>query len=239
MKKYVLLRLAAILCAGALMPALGRADEIPKAAWRRPLGAPLANPGVRKNKVDIDDGYWQGAPVGGFGAGTFSRTYRGDFARWHIKAAVHKYETVFANQFAMFQKSEGDPEGTARVLMNGHPSDGQLSSWQWDYPVGAGDYAALFPKSWYDYRWDKFPAHVTLEQFSPVLPDNYASPAIRSPYIDGTRKTLRIAQSQFPCCSRGPTWSGGFAPSRATSRARQVRAITIALSASTWHRAAR
>ena len=36
---------------------------------------------------DIDDGYWQGVPVGGIGAGTFSRSYRGDFARWHIKAA--------------------------------------------------------------------------------------------------------------------------------------------------------
>ena len=32
---------------------------------------------------------------------------------------------------------------------------------------------ALFPKSWYDYKWDNFPAHVVLEQFSPVLPNNY------------------------------------------------------------------
>jgi non-lysosomal glucosylceramidase len=57
--------------------------------------------------------------------------------------------------------------------MAGHPKGGELSSWSWDYPVGAGDYAALYPKSWYDYRWDKFPAHVVLEQYSPVLPDNY------------------------------------------------------------------
>ena len=59
-------------------------DSIPKAAWKRPLGQPLTNPGGRKpNLTDmIDDGYWQGAPVGGFGAGTLSRTYRGDFARW-------------------------------------------------------------------------------------------------------------------------------------------------------------
>jgi non-lysosomal glucosylceramidase len=121
----------------------------------------------------IDDGYWQGAPVGGFGAGTFSRTYRGDFARWHIKAGVHKYETVWANQFAMYQKVEGAAEGVAQALTAGHPSNGQLKSWQWDYPAGAGDYYSLYPKSWYDYRWDKFPAHVTLEQFSPVLPDNY------------------------------------------------------------------
>ena len=172
MKKHLPLFLA-VFSASCAAPLTCLGDEIPKIAWRRPLGQPLDHPGVRKNNVDIDDGYWQGAPVGGFGAGTFSRTYRGDFARWHIKAAVHKYETVFANQFAMFQKSEGDTEGIARVLMNGHPSDAQLSSWQWDYPVGAGEYASLYPKSWYDYKWGKFPAHVVLEQFSPVLPDNY------------------------------------------------------------------
>ena len=89
---------------------------IPKAAWRRPLGQPLANPGVKRNANDIDDGYWQGAPVGGFGAGTFSRTYRGDFARWHIKAGVHKYQTVYSNQFAMFQQVEGDPRESRKVL---------------------------------------------------------------------------------------------------------------------------
>ncbi len=111
--------------------------------------------------------------MGGFGAGTFSRSYRGDFARWHIKAGVHKYQPVYADQFALYERSEGDAGGTAQVLMNGHPDGGQLSSWQWDYPVGAGDYAALYPKSWFDYRWKKFPAPVTLEQFSPVIPGNY------------------------------------------------------------------
>jgi non-lysosomal glucosylceramidase len=148
-------------------------DAIPRAAWRRPLGLPLENPGVNRSPGGIDDGYWQGAPVGGFGAGTFSRSYRGDFARWHIKAGVHKYQPVYADQFAVYERSEGDANGTAQVLMNGHPDGGQLSSWQWDYPVGAGDYAALYPKSWFDYRWKKFPAHVTLEQFSPVIPGNY------------------------------------------------------------------
>jgi non-lysosomal glucosylceramidase len=122
---------------------------IPKAAWRRPLGQALANPGVKRNATDIDDGYWQ-------------RTYRGDFARWHIKAGVHKYETVNANQFAMFQQVEGEPAGFAQVLMTDHPKDGALASWNWDYPAGAGEYAALYPKSWFDYKSDKFPAHVTL-----------------------------------------------------------------------------
>jgi non-lysosomal glucosylceramidase len=151
-------------------------DGIPRVAWKRPLGEPLANAGTRKPALAasiIDDGYWQGAPVGGLGAGTFSRTYRGDFSRWHLKGGVHKYETVYANQFALYEKSDGSSESVAQALVNDHPKRGELSSWKWDYPVGAGDYYSLYPKSWYDYRWDKFPAHVTLEQFSPILPDNY------------------------------------------------------------------
>jgi len=158
-------------------PASSRAgNDIPKAAWKRPLGAPLEHPGTKKPALDgghIDDGYWQGAPVGGFGAGTFSRTYRGDFARWHVQGGIHKYKTVDGNQFAMFQKSDGDAEGFAQVLAAYHPRSNSLRAWKWDYPVGAGDYSALYPKSWFDYRSEKFPAHVVLEQFSPILPDNY------------------------------------------------------------------
>ena len=71
-------------------------DAIPEAAWHRPIGQPLANAGTRKPTLPdlIDDGYWQGAPVGGFGAGTFSRSYRGDFSRWHVKTGAHKYEAA-------------------------------------------------------------------------------------------------------------------------------------------------
>src|SRR5579863_1045774 len=173
MKKHLSLILVAVSALFVAPPFSCLGDEIPKIAWRRPLGQPLDHPGVRKNNVDIDDGYWQGSPVGGFGAGTFSRTYRGDFARWHIKSGVHKYVSVPGNQFAMFQQVAGESQGVAQVLTNDHPKNRELSSWKWDYPVGAGEYAALFPKSWLDYKWDKFPAHVVLEQFSPVLPDNY------------------------------------------------------------------
>ena len=94
-------------------------DEIPKAAWKRPIGLPLENPGGKKPTLDaghIDDGYWQGAPVGGFGAGTILPHLSRRFARWHMKGGVHKYQTVCANQFAMYQKSEGSSEGVAQVL---------------------------------------------------------------------------------------------------------------------------
>jgi len=176
MKTVQRLSLAVILVCLFVAPLSFAGDSIPKAAWKRGIGVPLENAGGRKPALAasgmIDDGYWQGAPVGGFGSGTFSRTYRGDFSRWHIKSGVHKYQTVWSNQFAMYQKSEGG-DSVAQVLTATHPEKGTLDSWKWDYPVGAGDYYSLYPKSWYDYRWDKFPAHVVLEQFSPVLPNNY------------------------------------------------------------------
>ena len=135
MKKQAFLLGLVLLSTISLSLSAGAQDVIPKAAWRRPIGLPLENPGVKRDSGDIDDGYWQGAPVGGFGSGTFSRTYRGDFARWHIKAGVHKYEVSYANEFAMFQQSEGESTGTAQVLLTDHPHHGELGSWNWDYPV--------------------------------------------------------------------------------------------------------
>src|SRR5258707_7456806 len=136
MKKHWLLLLVATSAFCTALPLARGADGIPKIAWRRPIGQPLEGPGVRKNKTDIDDGYWQGAPVGGFGAGTFSRTYRGDFARWHIKSGVHKYAPGYANQFAMFQHVAGEPARTARGRMTDHPKNGETSTWQSDTHIG-------------------------------------------------------------------------------------------------------
>jgi len=163
---FLLICLMGSLCAQA-------GDQIPTIAWRRPIGQPLANPGGRKPELTIiDDGYWQGAPVGGLGAGTFSRTYRGNFERWHVKAGIHKYQNVPANQFAVFVQPEGG-KPLAQVLSTQKPEDNTLSSWNWSYPVGGGEYAALYPKSWFAYKSPQLPVTLTLEQFSPILPDNY------------------------------------------------------------------
>src|SRR5438105_12649068 len=135
-------------------------DNIPSAAWRIPIGQAPTNPGGRKPELspagNIDDGYWQGAPVGGFGAGTFSRSYRGHYERWHVKAGVHKYEDVPANQFAVFVQPEGGV-GVAQVLATGKPKNGQLSAWNWSYPAGSGEYAALYPKSCLAYQSPQLP----------------------------------------------------------------------------------
>src|SRR5689334_16330665 len=170
--KKLLIAACALLFA-LLCPLILRADDnIPRAAWRIPIGQPPANPGGHKPEIsNIDDGYWQGAPVGGFGAGTFSRSYRGHFERWHVKAGVHKYEDVAANQFAVFVQPEGG-DAVAQVLAT-DKANGQLSAWNWSYPAGSGEYAALYPKSWFEYQSPKLPIKLTVEQFSPVLPNNY------------------------------------------------------------------
>ncbi|GAC1658930.1 MAG: GH116 family glycosyl hydrolase [Acidobacteriaceae bacterium] len=151
-------------------------DHIPAAAWRIPIGQAPANPGGRKPELDpssnIDDGYWQGAPLGGLGAGTFSRSYRGNFERWHLKAGIHKYQDVPANQFAVFVQPEGG-QPFAQVLATGKPKAGALSAWNWSYPAGSGEYAAAYPKSWFAYKSPQLPINLTVEQFSPVLPNNY------------------------------------------------------------------
>lgn len=169
--KHLFLAFAILLC--VCVPAVAD-DQIPKAAWRISIGQPPPNPGGRKPSLPgvIDDGYWQGAPVGGFGAGTFSRSYRGNFERWHIKAGIHKFEDIPANQFAVFVQPEGGPS-KAVVLSTGKPTDGSLTGWNWSYPAGAGEYAALYPKSWFAYDPQQLGIKLTVEQFSPLLPNDY------------------------------------------------------------------
>lgn len=149
-------------------------DKIPAAAWTRPIGKPLPNAGGKKPEISgmIDDGYWQGAPVGGFGAGTFSRSYRGNFERWHLKAGTHKYQNVAANQFSVYAQRSGQ-QPYAQALTTDKPAGNALASWKWNYPVGAGEYAALYPKSWFQYKTPEMPVELTVEQFSPIIPDNY------------------------------------------------------------------
>ena len=89
-----------------------------------------------------------------------------------MKAGVHKYQDVPPNQFAVFEQAEGE-KPIARVLATGKPEHGELSAWDWSYPVGAGEYAALYPKSWFAYKSQQLPVTLTLEQFSPILPNNY------------------------------------------------------------------
>jgi len=44
----------------------------------------------------------QGMPLGGMGAGSIGRGWRGDFRRWMMRPGKFFYKTVFADQFTLF-----------------------------------------------------------------------------------------------------------------------------------------
>ncbi|HDN80845.1 MAG TPA: bile acid beta-glucosidase, partial [Chloroflexi bacterium] len=162
---------------GGKMPSKPIAEErppgVPSAAWAYPIGLAPQKFSHKSEHVSypmIDDGPFQGLPLGGFGAGSIGRTYRGDFARWHLDVGRHRYEPIPACQFSAFM-DDGEHK-IAQVLWTEAPR-GVLSAWRWRYPVGAGTYYALFPRAWFDYRWEEFPVHLTMRHFSPVIPHNY------------------------------------------------------------------
>ena len=49
------------------------------------------------------------------------------------------------------------------MLATGKPKNGQLSAWNWSYPAGSGEYAALYPKSWFAYQSPQLPIKLTVE----------------------------------------------------------------------------
>jgi non-lysosomal glucosylceramidase len=144
--------------------------DIPSVAWSRGIGLPFDQAGhPYEESTKIDDGPWAGLPLGGLGAGAIGRTYRGDFACWHLDIGSHRFESLPANQFSVFVAQGGQTQ--AHVLAPLRPQ--LLPEWNWDLPPGGGAYYALFPKAWYVYQWDALPVRLTQKQFSPVIPGNY------------------------------------------------------------------
>ncbi len=118
----------------------------------------------------INDGHNQGVPIGGLGAGSIGRTYRGDFARWHLNVGEHVYHPSIPNQFHLFIRRDG--ERLARTL-NPRPSAPVLSSWGWGLEPHRATYHALFPRAWTVYDYADWGLQLTCEQISPVIGHNY------------------------------------------------------------------
>ncbi|MGB3653821.1 MAG: GH116 family glycosyl hydrolase, partial [Rivularia sp. (in: cyanobacteria)] len=130
---------------------------------------------VRKAS-NIDDGPWQGMPLGGFGAGCIGRSSRGDFNLWHIDGGEHTFGNIPGCQFSVFESSKSsNNKNVAYALFTEANSDG-MTAWNF-YPqsksaADTGTYHALYPRSWFVYE-NVFQAQLTCEQFSPIWADNY------------------------------------------------------------------
>jgi non-lysosomal glucosylceramidase len=156
-------------CQDQAASAFKRPDSIPQAAWARSMGTACEETGEPYTWHVVDDPVWAGAPLGGMGAGSIGRSYRGDFSRWHLNIGTHTYKPFSACQFSLY--TDDGSTAQAHVLSPYKPAD--LSEWNWDMPEQAGTYYALYPKSWYVYHWDELPVELVQKQFSPVIPGNY------------------------------------------------------------------
>jgi non-lysosomal glucosylceramidase len=153
-------------------------QPIPACAWKRSIAHGWEQPYTVRYASNLDDGPWQGMPLGGFGAGCIGRSHRGDFNLWHIDGGEHVFQAIPACQFSIFEQVAGEAAQTY-ALCTEPPSDQTLATWQW-YPAeseaaGTGDsgtYHALYPRSWFVYR-HVFQAELVCEQFSPIWAQNY------------------------------------------------------------------
>jgi non-lysosomal glucosylceramidase len=155
---------------------------IPRQAWRRGIGVPCPDVGYpRVDQPMVDDGEWAGVPIGGLGTGSIGRTFRGDFARWHLEVGQHRFEPVAADGFSLYvgpASDTADGGGTATVLSAYRPPE--LPAWGWSLPVGGGTYHALFPRAWQTFDPEESGLGVRLvgEQLSPVIAADFERSAL-------------------------------------------------------------
>ncbi|MEA2622399.1 MAG: non-lysosomal glucosylceramidase, partial [Chloroflexota bacterium] len=89
---------------------------------------------------------------------------------WHLEVGRHRFAPSELCQFSLYvERADGSRE--SHVLSTLRPDETQ--GWSFDYPLAAGEYAALFPRAWLTYDWEALPVRLTQTQLSPVLPHNY------------------------------------------------------------------
>jgi hypothetical protein len=117
--KFRLAKCAALLlitfCA---LSSLWAGDAIPRIAWKRGIGAPCAarQPGTRKPALTdlTDDGYWQGAPVGGFGSGTWFRSPEAYEIDGTFRASMYmRPAAIWAMEMTEPPPTSGSPAGAS------------------------------------------------------------------------------------------------------------------------------
>ncbi|KAK8971309.1 hypothetical protein KSP40_PGU005733 [Platanthera guangdongensis] len=120
-----------------------------------------------------------GVPLGGIGAGSIGRSYKGDFQRWQLFPGVCEAKPVLANQFSVFiSRQDGSKYST--VLNSGNPetlkscSLSGIETWEWNLHGQKSTYYALYPRSWTVYDGEPDPElKLTCRQISPFIPHNY------------------------------------------------------------------
>ncbi len=119
-------------------------------------------------------GPYQGVPLGGLGAGSIGRGWRGEFRRWTLRPGFVHNPPVWADQFSVYAQRHGAEErARARVLFPDLPETPHLAAWNWELPAEGSTYRALFPRAWTEYGEPLPGVRLTCRQLSPVIAHNY------------------------------------------------------------------
>ncbi|XP_058188571.1 uncharacterized protein LOC131306382 [Rhododendron vialii] len=120
-----------------------------------------------------------GVPLGGMGAGSIERNYRGEFQRLQLFPRICEYKPILANQFSVFV-SRSKVEKYSTVLCPGSPevlkecSASGIGSWDWNLKGHSSTYHALYPRAWTVYEGEPDPLlKIVCRQISPFIPHNY------------------------------------------------------------------
>ncbi|MBA2381450.1 MAG: glucosylceramidase, partial [Chloroflexi bacterium] len=112
-------------------------------------------------------GEWAGVPIGGLGTGSIGRTFRGDFARWHLEVGKHRFAPSGVDGFAIHVGSAGAEPARTTFLSALRP--GLLPDAIDELPPGRGTYHGLFPRAWQAFEPEDLGIRVTGEQLTPVI----------------------------------------------------------------------
>ncbi|XP_043704315.1 non-lysosomal glucosylceramidase-like [Telopea speciosissima] len=121
----------------------------------------------------------EGIPLGGIGAGSIGRSYRGEFQRWQLFPTIIESKPVLANQFSVFvSRPKGKKfssvlcPGKSELLKESITSG--IGSWDWNLIGHSSTYHALYPRAWTVYEGEPDPElRIVCRQMSPFIPHNY------------------------------------------------------------------
>ncbi|XP_015271182.1 PREDICTED: LOW QUALITY PROTEIN: non-lysosomal glucosylceramidase, partial [Gekko japonicus] len=111
-----------------------------------------------------------GCPLGGFGGGTITRGWRGDFCRWQLNPGLYHYKAVAADQFTVCLRRKGQTV-YQQVLSVERPSS--LQGWNWGFCAHYAFYHGLYPRAWTVYQLPGQDVVLTCRQVAPIIPHDY------------------------------------------------------------------
>ncbi|CAI5470808.1 unnamed protein product [Closterium sp. Yama58-4] len=153
-----------------------------------PLQVPVIDPFSRETQPSA----CHGVPLGGIGACSIGRGFRGEFNRWQFAAGQCEDAPVDADQFSVFitrqaESSVDEPRKFSSVLYPGVPKGVRrkasglgIDAWGWNMDGSRNTYYALFPRAWTVYQEPDPQMTISCRQVSPFIPNNYQESSLPS-----------------------------------------------------------